>query len=142
RLAYAHDQIYFFNMDHTSARLGLADAAIQTALRLRPDAGEAHLALAGHLYRGYLDYAHARPEIAIAQRTLPNDPAAFELTAYIDRRQGRWQEATRNLERAMDLDPRNVFVLRQISSTYALMRHYPEAASVLDRALEIGPKDV
>jgi len=142
RLAYAHDQIYFFNMDHTSARLGLADAAIQTALRLRPDAGEAHLALAGHLYRGYLDYDHARAEIAIAQRTLPNDPAAFELTAYIDRRQGRWQEATRNLERAMDLDPRNVFVLRQISSTYALMRHYPEAASVLDRALEIGPKDV
>jgi len=142
RLAFAHDQIYFFNMDHTPARLGLADAAIQTALRLRPDAGEAHLALAGHLYRGYLDYDHARAEIAIAQRTLPNDPATFELTAYIDRRQGRWQEATRNLERAMDLDPRNVFVLRQISSTYALMRHYPEAASVLDRALDIGPKDV
>jgi TolB-like protein/class 3 adenylate cyclase/Tfp pilus assembly protein PilF len=142
QLAFANDEIYFFNMDHTPARLGLADAAIQTALRLRPDAGEGHLALAGHLYRGYLDYDHARAEIAIAQRTLPNDPATSELSGYIDRRQGRWEKATRNLERAMDLDPRNVFVLRQISLNYANVRRYPEAASVLDRAFEVVPNDV
>ncbi len=30
--------------DHTPARLALAEAAIQAAFRLRPDAGEAHLA--------------------------------------------------------------------------------------------------
>jgi tetratricopeptide (TPR) repeat protein len=42
----------------------------------------------------------------------------------------------------MDLDPRNAFVLRQISLNYVSMRRYPEAASVLDRALEIAPKDV
>jgi serine/threonine-protein kinase len=142
QLANAHDQIYFFNIDHTPARLGLAEAAVRTALRLRPDAGEAHLALAGHLYWGYLDYDHARAEIAIAQRTLPNDPVSFELSAYIDRRQGRWQEAMRNLERGTELDPRNAFLLRQISLTYASLRRYADAASVLDRALQIAPKEV
>src|SRR5216110_1596659 len=41
QLAYAHDSIYFFGYDHTPARLALAEAAIRTALRLRPDGGEA-----------------------------------------------------------------------------------------------------
>ena len=35
-------------MDRTPARLALAEAAIEAAFRLRPDAGEAHLARAGH----------------------------------------------------------------------------------------------
>jgi TolB-like protein len=106
-LAHAHAQLYFFNRDRTPARLALADAAVQTALRLRPDAGEAHLALADELYRGYLDYDRALAEIAIAQRTLPNEPLIFELTGYIKRRQGHWEESVAGLQRAIQLDPRN-----------------------------------
>ena len=30
---------------------------------------------------------------------------------YIQRSQGRWEESTRNLERAVELDPRNVNTL-------------------------------
>ena len=37
--------------DRTPERLALAEAAIEAAFRLRPDAGEAHLARAEHLYR-------------------------------------------------------------------------------------------
>ncbi len=55
-LAHAHDLLYFFGLDHSPARLALAEAAIQAAFRLRPDAGEAHFARADYLYRGYLDY--------------------------------------------------------------------------------------
>jgi TolB-like protein len=141
RLAGAHAQLYFLNLDHTPARLASANAAVQTALRLRPDAGEAHLALAEVLYRGYLDYDHARAEIGIAQRTLPNEPLIFELTGYINRREGHWQESIRNMERAIELDPRNFFTLQQISLSYRSLRRYPEMASALDRALEIVPKD-
>ncbi len=141
RLAGAHGQLYFLNLDHTPARLASANEAVQTALRLRPDAGEAHLALAELLYRGYLDYDHARAEIGIAQRTLPNEPLIFELTGYINRREGHWQESIGNLERAIELDPRNFFTLQQISLSYSALRRYPEMASALDRALEIVPKD-
>src|SRR4029077_7085856 len=56
QLALAHDQVYFLGFDHTPARLALAEAAIQAAFRLRPAAGECHLARAENLYRGYLDY--------------------------------------------------------------------------------------
>ena len=97
QLTGAHDYLYFFGLDRTPARLALADAAVETALRLRPDSGEAHLALAQHVYHGYLDYERARAEIAIAQRTLPNNPRPLQLLGYIDRRQARWNEAVRTI---------------------------------------------
>ena len=115
-LAASHDVIYFAGYDHAPARLALADDAIQTALRLQPDAGGVRLALAQHLYHGYRDYDRARTELEIARRTLPNSGELFALAGYIDRRQGRWAESTPNLERAIDLDPRNSFTLGQIAS--------------------------
>jgi hypothetical protein len=94
QLAYAHDMLYLIGFDHTAARLALAEAAIQAAFRLRPDAGEAHLARAQNLYRGYLDYDGAFAEVEVAGQTLPNDPRVFELKGYIERRRGRWEEST------------------------------------------------
>jgi tetratricopeptide (TPR) repeat protein len=122
--------------------VALAEAAVEKAKSLRPDAGETHLAVAQHRYRGYRDYDGARAEIAIAQRTLPNDPLPFELLGYIDRRQGRWAESARNLERAIELDPRNFYTLQQISLSYRFLRRFGDMATVLDRAHAIVPNDV
>jgi serine/threonine protein kinase/tetratricopeptide (TPR) repeat protein len=142
QLAYAHDLLYFLGHDRAPARLGMAEAAIQAASRLFPDAGETHLARAEHLYRGYLNYDGALAELKVAARTLPNDPRVFELEGYIERRQGRWEDAKRNLERAADLDPRNVFILEQLALSYQLLRHYGEAGSLLDRILSIEPNNL
>ncbi|MDQ6624220.1 MAG: hypothetical protein M3Y86_12160 [Verrucomicrobiota bacterium] len=142
QLAYAHIRLYFFGYDHSPERLALAERAVKTALRLRPDSGQAHLALAQHLYRGYKDYAGAREQLAIARKELPNDPTVYELTGYIDRRQGDWEGSTRNLEHALEFDPRNFFILQQISISYQKLRRFGEEAGTLDRALELVPMDV
>jgi len=142
QLAYAHDALYFLGFDHTAARLALAEAAVQAATRLRPDAGETHLARAQNLYWGYLDYNGALAELEVARQTLPNDSRVFELKGLIQRRRGRWEESTQNLERAIDLDPRNFFTLQQIAISYGVLRRYDEETSVLDRALTIQPNDV
>ncbi len=142
QLAYTHDFLYFGGDDHTPARLALAEAAIQSAFRLRPDSGEAHLARAENLYRGYLDYDGALAEIEVARRTLPNDSRIPELTGYITRRQGKHEEALSHLARALELDPRNFFTLQQIALSYQTLRRYPEMAKVLDRALSVNPNDV
>jgi TolB-like protein/class 3 adenylate cyclase/Tfp pilus assembly protein PilF len=141
-LARAHDIIYFLGIDHTPARLALADAAVQAALRLRPNAGEVHLALAQHLYWGYRDYDRARQELAIARRALPNEPLALVLSGYIDRRQGRWDESSQELESALELDPRNLFILQQIFYNYEYLRRFKDAAAVLDRVVSISPNDI
>jgi TolB-like protein/class 3 adenylate cyclase/Tfp pilus assembly protein PilF len=142
QLAYAHSHLYFLGIDHTPGRLGLAEAAVAAAVRLRPDAGEAHVARAEHLYRVYLDYDGALAELENARRTLPNDPRVFELTGYIARRQNKQEEGLRNLKRASELDPRNVFTLQQIALSYIALHRYSEEAAVLDRALSIKPDDV
>ena len=74
--------------------------------------------------------------------TLPNDSRIFELKGYIARRQGNWEEAIRNLERAADLDPRNVDTLQHIALSYEALRRHPEEKLVLDRALAIEPDNV
>jgi serine/threonine-protein kinase len=142
QLAFAHDVLYFLGYDRTPARLALAEAAIQAAFRLRPDAGEAHLARAENLYRGYLDYEGALAELEVARQTLPNDPRIFELMGLIQRRQGYWEESTRNLEHAVDLDPRNLFTLSAIADSYRDLRRYANAESAYDRALAIEPNAV
>jgi TolB-like protein/Tfp pilus assembly protein PilF len=142
QLAYANDNLYFLGLDHTPARLAAAQAAVEAAFRLQPDAGEAHLARAEHLYRGYLDYDGALAELEIARKSLPNDPRVFELTGYIARRRGRHEDGVRNLQRAVELDPRNFFTLQQIALSYLRLRRYADEAAVLNRALEIKPDDV
>src|SRR4029078_11605815 len=67
QLAHAHDLIYFVGADHTPARLAMADGAIRALDRLRPNSGEAHLAIAKHYYWGYLDYDRARVELELAK---------------------------------------------------------------------------
>ena len=143
QLVWVHDELYHLRFDHTPARLALAEAAIDSAFRLRPDAGEAHLARAGHLYRGYLNYDAALAELEIARQTLPNDARLFELKGYVERRRsgGNQEEALRNFEKALDLDPRNVLILHQTASSCSHARRYAEEQAVLDRLLAIEPND-
>src|SRR6476659_8345724 len=140
QLARAHEFVYATTgSDHTPARLALAEAALQAAARLRPDAAETHLARAQYLYYGLRDYAGALAELEIARRALPNDPRLFELTGYILRRRGQQEEGLQNLQRAVELDPRNFFTLQQIALSYQILGRYAEAIAAQDRALAIVP---
>ena len=143
QLALAHGQAYVLGAnEHTPARLALIEAAVQAAFRLRPDAGEAHLARADMLYRAYRDYDGALAELEIARRTLPNAPDVVALTGYILRRRGKQEEGLQYLQRALELDPRNPFTLQQIALSYYVLRRYADTAAALDRALAINPSDV
>jgi len=141
-LGNTHGLIYFYGEDHTPAQQTVAEAAVNAAARLRPDAGETHLARADLFYRCYLDYDRARPELALAQRALPNNAQVLALTSFIDRRQSRWQEAIQNLERALGLDPRNWYYLQQLSLSYHFLRRYADEATALDRVNAIVPEDL
>ncbi|PYI97687.1 MAG: hypothetical protein DMF00_13465 [Verrucomicrobia bacterium] len=143
QLASVHDHLYSSGFDRTPARRALAEEAMQAAFRLRPNAGEAHLARAGHLYRGYRDYDGAASELQAARKTLPNDPRLFELEGYIERRRagGNQEKALRNLQRALELDPRNFFMLQQTALSYDVLRRYGDEEVVWDRALAVAPND-
>jgi serine/threonine-protein kinase len=140
-LSRVHGALYWTGHDPTPTRLDLANAAVQTALRLQPEAGEAHLALAVYYYYGFRDYERARSELAIARHALPNDADVFLYTGLIYRREGHWEDSTRNLERALELDPRNLFTLQQLALSYLTQHRYQDAIRIHDRTLTIVPGD-
>src|SRR5437588_857452 len=142
QLGGIHDLLYILGHDHSPRRLGLAEAAVDAALRLRPAAGEAHLARAANLYSGYLNYDEALKELELARKSLPNDSRVSELVGLIKNRRGNFEEGLIELERAMELDPRNVYRLEQIAGSYWFLRHYPEARVAFDRALAIEPNNI
>ncbi len=143
QVAFVHDLVYQGvnqgDIDHTPARLALAQSAIDSAFRLKPDSGEAHLALGWHLYWGYSDYDRARAELALAQQSLPNNAQVYELSGSMDYSQRRWADAIHNLERACELDPRNLPYLINLTSTYAWLHDYDEWSKIMDRIVALNP---
>ena len=140
QLVYAYDELYAI-LEHTAERKASAEAAIKAALQLRPDAGEAHLAHAFHLYYVYRDYDGALAELEMIRGTMPNAPEIFELTGYIARRRGAHEQGVRNLERAVELDPRNFNTIQQLALSYKILRHYDQEIALEERALSIKPDD-
>jgi TolB-like protein/Tfp pilus assembly protein PilF len=141
RLVFVHQGLYFNGYDHTPQRLARATEAVEAALRLGPDRGESHLAAGLLYYYCYRDYDRARSELEIARRLLPNESVVFATLGWIDRRQGRWQDHLRNVNRALELDPRNVFILHQVAGTYQVLRRYDDLMATFDRALAVTPND-
>jgi TolB-like protein/class 3 adenylate cyclase/Tfp pilus assembly protein PilF len=135
----ANEALYWFNLDHTPVRLAQAKALAQKTLVLAPDSGEAHLAQAFVYYHGDRDYSRAREELAIARRALPNNADVYSVTGWIDRRQGRWEAAVKNLEKAAELDPRNSAILNDLAVLYDVLRRYDGEESVFDRAIAANP---
>src|SRR5437868_1895877 len=133
----------FHSFDPTPARRDKAKAAIDRAFELQPDCPDAHLARGFFYYYCDTDdqhYDRALNELAIAQRSLPNDPEAYIAIGAIQRRQGKWVESTQNLEKGAALDPKNAWVLQNLAYNYIATRDYETAEKVLDRGIAVAPK--
>jgi serine/threonine-protein kinase len=113
--------------------------AIDNAMRLRPDLGEPHVALARyHLFLNHFDAA--RDELVIARRLLPNNSEALFIAARIDRRQNRWEESLIGVRKAHQLDPRNPDIIAWVSEMYRLMRRYSEGEQFVSEAMARMPE--
>src|SRR2546430_854222 len=145
-LAKAHDILYLTRQvtqveNRTVDHRALAEAALEKARRIQPDVGPVHLALAYHFLWANNDVSQAHVEIDLARRTMPNS-AELETTAgAIARRQSRWDDDVRALERAVALEPRAAEHLFALANTYRLMRRYDRFDSVMTRLLGVLPPD-
>ena len=135
-LARAHGAMYFAGeRKHLQMMKEAADAAV----RLRPDLPEAHFALARSCFL-IRDFNQARAELTVARRGLPNNAEALLLTARIDRRENRWEEALAGARKASDLDPRDGQISLWVCETLDQMRRYGECNQALHQALTRMPE--
>ena len=143
QLANVHDLMYFQGHDRTppgASRTGKQSSPGGSAhsTQFRGSTFGACLSL---LRRFSRFYSRAREELAIARRTLPNNAELFFRTGVFDYRQGLWDEATGNLERAIELDPRNLQYVTQMALCYQPQRRYLDETRMWERALGIVPGD-
>jgi TolB-like protein/Tfp pilus assembly protein PilF len=127
------------NFDRTWERREKARALAERALQLQPDLPEAHLAVGYSYYYGDNNYDAALREFEIAQRGLPNESDAYLAIGAIQRRQGKWAESTANLEKAVGLNPKDIWSLQNLTFNYAMLRNYDVAYKTIDRALALDP---
>ena len=119
----------------------LAEVALEKARRVAPDFGPVHLALADHFVLAHNDVEQGRLEIDLARQTMPNSAELETSAGSIARRQSRWDDAVRFLERAVALEPRATENLFTLANTYRLMRRYDRFDGVMSRLLGVLPPD-
>jgi TolB-like protein len=135
-----HSELFWFGYDRTPERLADAKATADAALKIHPELGEAHLAQAFYYYYGFRRYDDARSHIVAALRVSPNNGEVLNTAAAIDRRQGRWDEALANMNKARELDPRNLSVLWNLLESHLALHRYEDAERIIAAALAISPQ--
>ena len=129
----------YAEIDATPRRLALGKAALDRAIALQPDHGEVHFAQGMYEYRGRRDFEAALAAFEKARERSTNKVAAIEFSAYVKRRQGKWDEALRLHAESMELDPRNPILLSETAVTYRALRRFKETHALLNRTREIEP---
>jgi TolB-like protein/Tfp pilus assembly protein PilF len=113
--------------ERTPQRREKARALADQALQLQPDLPEAHLALGFSYYYGDNNYEAALKQFEIAQRGLPNEAECYLALGAIQRRLGKWQESTDNLEKAVSLNPKDGWVFLNLALNYQMLRDFDAA---------------
>ncbi len=137
-LSILHSWIYH-TYEPTEAERDLARKYADQALQLAPNSPEAHLARGYSLYYGAQDFEGALREFAIAQEGLPNNAQVYLVIGAIQRREGKWKESTANLEKAVELNPKDAWPLQNLFFNYQMQRQFDAAEQVLGRALALNP---
>jgi serine/threonine protein kinase/Tfp pilus assembly protein PilF len=138
------DGFFYFNPDDpstTAARRDAAKAALEHAQKLEPNSPETLLALGYYQYWVLRDYGRAKRTFGGVSKLLPGSSEVSRAVGLIARREGQWDESIAHFEQALALDPRNVELLITAAETYGMLRQFPAALKLDDRALDITPND-
>lgn len=131
----------YANYDRSPERLQAAKRAVDRALALAPESGDAQLALGHYEFLCRHDSGQAKVAYERALARLPNNARVEWALGNVAGRQGRWVDALEYERRAMALDPRDQFVITQTAWTYITLRRFGAALELVDRALDMGPDD-
>ena len=139
RLSRAHAVLYFRVFDTTAARRDATKNALENAQKLQPNSAETQLALGYYQFRVLRDYGLAKTTFKELSKMLPGRSEVPYALGLVTQREGDWDESVARFEQALTLDPRNAEILIDAARNYAMLRQFPAALKLYDRALDIIP---
>ena len=141
RLSEAHSGMYHFDHDHTEERLAMALYEANRTLELDPELPEAHWALGVYYYWGRSDHVRALDELTIAWEARTNNSEFLAMIGYVQRAQGKLEQALTDLGKAFELNPLDYPLACELGGTLEHMRKYQEAESYYERAILLAPDE-
>jgi len=139
QLSRVHASMYWFYYDRSEECIAMAKEAVDRAFQLNPNLPEAHLALGQYYYNCHLDYDRALAQFRIARKSQPNNSKLLAYIGYVQRRQGKFEQAVVNIKRASELDPLSCNTAWEVGGTFMVLRKYQEAENYYDRAISLAP---
>jgi serine/threonine-protein kinase len=113
--------------------------AAKRALELDDTLAEAHTTLGALLMFYDFDWAAAEREYKRAIELNPNYPITYEVYSYLLSSTGRFDEAIKTAQRAVEKDPLSPPLLGDVAGAYYMARRYDEAITQLRKSLEMDP---
>jgi TolB-like protein/Tfp pilus assembly protein PilF/predicted Ser/Thr protein kinase len=142
RLSRAQARLYNNHADTTpSTRPDAAKRALENAQRLEPNSPETLLALG--YYQDWVlgDYRLAKTTFKQVSKLLPGNSEIPAALGHITQEEGHVDEGIAYFEQGLAMDPRNMDLLVGAAVTYAMLRQFPVAIKLYDRALDVIPND-
>jgi TolB-like protein/class 3 adenylate cyclase/Flp pilus assembly protein TadD len=141
-LAIARSPLYLYDIDPARNSASAIRDAADRAMALQPELAETWAAQGAYRYRVARDFSGALQAYEEAHKRLPNGSRILVEMAVVETRLGRWDAAEAHYRKAMELDPRSSALLGTVAREFlARLRRFDEAQILLDRVLEISPKD-
>jgi TolB-like protein/Tfp pilus assembly protein PilF/predicted Ser/Thr protein kinase len=141
RLSRSEGQLYFSPFDHIPVWSNDAKHALEKAQTLEPNSPETLLALGYYQYRVLLDCALAKMTFDRVTKMLPGSSEVKIALSRVARHEGHWDESIAYFEQALTQDTHNLELLVTAAETYTMLRQFPTALKLYDRALDIAPND-
>ena len=140
QLSRTHISLYWTDPNSkTQACLDMAWEAVDKAKKINPNLPEVHLALGHYYYHGHREYEDALDEFDIVLRAQPNNDEALAFTCYVQRKQGKVEEALANIIKASEINPVNRTWAMDIPELLIYLKRYSEALESCDRAIRLYP---
>jgi TolB-like protein/Flp pilus assembly protein TadD len=140
-LTRVHSAMAHFGYDRSEQRMALAKGYAQRTLEVAPESYLGHLALGTYYYWCRKDYEHALEELDRAAELHPALPDVISTRAYVKRRLGLFREAIADMERVIELDPRDHNIAQETGDTYMCLRDFGTAGTYFRRAIELAPNN-
>src|SRR5215471_5197306 len=141
RLSGANALVYFLRTDTTAARRDEAKRALENAQKLQPNSPETLLFLGYNQYWVLRDYGLAKTTFERVSKMLPGNSEVLYALGAVAGREGNWDQSIAYWERGLALDPRDPALLTEVAFAYAVLRQFPAALKLYDRALDILPNE-
>jgi non-specific serine/threonine protein kinase len=138
-LGCLYTEMYWNRIDYSPQRLDSAMKMIDMAMRLAPNTPESHQALGWYYYHGLRDFDRALDEFSRVLELQPNNTLAMASTAWVQRRQGKWEAAIVKLQTVIRLDPLNPWYNYELGITYYHCRQFRDAIAQFDKVIDLQP---